>query len=678
MIFEYCKLTIGIKMTKKFNDFLNEFDIFKFLECIQNIKKKYNFDKDLLEKIDENLYQIDLLLKSPPLQTAIISEFSGGKSSFINAILQEPILYSDDKIGTTTAMTWIKYGNKRDVMIHTDDQVISYQNDEVGLLDKLFSVFSDPNTVEETEKIEAFISKITTMNLEKSSKIKKVEILYPKEILKDLTFIDTTFFQNYLQIQSEIDTYIFLIPISVISSNYIFTTINQYLENINDRIIIVVNHVDLIDYQNDQVKDLIYSKINYPKKIPIFFISSKNILDQYDRKKQVNSLELDKMHDFLVSQKNIVNLSKIFQKASWIFLKIREYFKENALFYFKQIEHFKQITPIDHFLSRKKYEIGHTVKEIQHIILRQIRAIFNHQCEQLINQVQSDITNIQAKGDLYDYVGKGIENRTASSRSIILNKIEEIDKHINQLFAQIFLAFQQDLFQQYEGLMNKDMISIDENINESQMLKDKDNMSNHHIKHQLLARIQLDQSHNLPKPMSNYFQNHSYTNPYLLQSLFDPNYREAQKLMQNFIQSSPILKLIDDIASVLNFVSFIASVGNFIGDKIASTLEDVNPLKEKIKTDLHEKLSVHFKEQEANFQGFFLQKTTEDQDYLYKNMDHLISECQNVFNKNYLSYSKKISQIDIVLNDIKIDLVEIEQKEKQIIDIHQKINHLSI
>ena len=107
------------KYIKKDIEELKKSDVFEMLKL--NIK---NNSKDLFQLSNFKDYSIKLWeiseQASRPLLVMIMGEFKTGKSTFINAILEEEILKSD-VTPATAVVSMISYGEERNVIAHFRD-----------------------------------------------------------------------------------------------------------------------------------------------------------------------------------------------------------------------------------------------------------------------------------------------------------------------------------------------------------------------------------------------------------------------------------------------------------------------------------------------------------------------------------------------------------------------------
>lgn len=134
-----------------------------FMKSINNAKV---FGKDTFNTIQNEIVKIEGAMNDDEVKLSVLGEFSSGKSTLINAILQQEVLSVSEE-PTTAVNTYIKYGDvKKAVVIYSDgsEEEIPIDNLE-GYLRECFKV---KNNVEE------------------------VIVYYPNDVLKDgLVIIDT-------------------------------------------------------------------------------------------------------------------------------------------------------------------------------------------------------------------------------------------------------------------------------------------------------------------------------------------------------------------------------------------------------------------------------------------------------------------------------------------------------
>lgn len=214
-----------------------------FLEFINTSMK--NNSKDLFELYNFKehsikLWEISEQTSRPPL-VMIMGEFKTGKSTFINAILEDEILKSD-VTPATAVVSMLSYGEERKVIAHLKDgskQEYSYEDF------KYITAEGDDS------------------KREVRNNIKYVELSIKKEILKGITLIDTPGLNvdNDLHIQAtkefmnKADVVLWVFSYGKAASRSEIAAIGELSNRLKP--IAVINRIDEIDEEEESLEDII-------------------------------------------------------------------------------------------------------------------------------------------------------------------------------------------------------------------------------------------------------------------------------------------------------------------------------------------------------------------------------------------------------------------------------------
>lgn len=120
----------------------------------------------------EELYNIVKDLKNrmnSPLRVAVVGLIKAGKSTLMNALIGEKLLYTG-QTETTYTVTWFKYGDTAKIKVY----------------------FKNNSSFEETtDKLEFWTVRNKSEENPNLDKVKYIEYYYPSPILKNIEFIDT-------------------------------------------------------------------------------------------------------------------------------------------------------------------------------------------------------------------------------------------------------------------------------------------------------------------------------------------------------------------------------------------------------------------------------------------------------------------------------------------------------
>ena len=97
------------------------------IATLEEIKESNILNNEANQSISNTIKKINNIYNEKTVKVSILGEFSSGKSTFINGILNEDILsYGDEP--TTAINTVIKYGNKNSISAITADGEIKKIN----------------------------------------------------------------------------------------------------------------------------------------------------------------------------------------------------------------------------------------------------------------------------------------------------------------------------------------------------------------------------------------------------------------------------------------------------------------------------------------------------------------------------------------------------------------------
>lgn len=308
------------KYIKKDIESLKNDDVFESLQL--NIK---NNSKDLFQLSNFRDYSIKLWeiseQASRPLLVMIMGEFKTGKSTFINAILEEEVLKSD-VTPATAVVSMISYGEERRVLAH----------------------FRDGDTKEYSfEELKNITAEGDDTKKELRNNIKYVELFIPKEILKSITIIDTPGLNvdNKLHIQAtkefmnEADMVFWVFSSGKAASRTEVAAISELSKRLKP--MAIINRIDEIDEEEESLEEIIQEikkrlKGSVDEVIGVSsFLAKKGILenDQNALSESQWANFTEKLDKEVLQKSESLKIYSILEKLNEYIENLRYFFKES-------------------------------------------------------------------------------------------------------------------------------------------------------------------------------------------------------------------------------------------------------------------------------------------------------------------------------------------------------------
>lgn len=209
-----------------------KFDIKNYSKRLYELENFRSYSKELWEISNES---------SKPLMLMIMGEFKTGKSTFINAILEDEILKSD-VTPATAVVSMISYGSKKKATAYFR----TGESKEYSL-EELADITAEGNDDKKTLR----------------NNIKYVEVFLPKEILKRVTIIDTPGLNvdNELHIKAtkdfmnKADLVFWVFAYGKAASKTEIAEIKELSERLKP--IAIINRIDEIDEEEETLEEVI-------------------------------------------------------------------------------------------------------------------------------------------------------------------------------------------------------------------------------------------------------------------------------------------------------------------------------------------------------------------------------------------------------------------------------------
>ena len=422
----------------------------KYLQKLDNIKNFYHKNHNNLSEVLENeIYTTDTdkFIKKVnsinakyrndkrPLHIAVVGNFSTGKSTFINSLLQDKLLGM--KIEPATAkITKLMYGSEFKIQ-----KVFKNNNSELSKLKEEISLKDYQSLSVHKDGVE---NKDIRLN-----NVHHFEIYYNKPILNEINISDTpgfssmsakddTLTKKWIEKEGEVDLLIWLIDINKGVTKQEADKLKSFA---NAETILIINKAD-DKFLTDRIK--IQKNISENHRQDNFLYSAKTILDYK-----------------LALKQNKEKLKKLLEQANRLFEK-GENFTINFTNDNVEINHSENNIKIDRILlesqdniasyieydkkvNEKFKEIKKNISELKHkSIEREITELYNNETEK-INLIKNKLkTKRQNNINKYENIKK---------------KLEEQYRHIDKKSEKDFKNFRTNLFNQiYKKLFDIDYV----------------------------------------------------------------------------------------------------------------------------------------------------------------------------------------------------------------------------
>ncbi|MFA3783257.1 dynamin family protein [Melioribacteraceae bacterium 4301-Me] len=413
---------------------MNENNIYKTLNQLKDISTVYSLFT-IMKEIDE----LSEKVKQKKFYLVILGMFKRGKSTFINALLENEILPTA-VVPLTSVITLIEYGNETSAEVSfRDDTKLKIPVEKVG------------------EYISEEENKLNCKN------VSIVRIYSPSEILKNISIIDTpgvgsTLSHNTLttyEFIEKIDAAVFLLsadnPLSQIEINFL----KDLKENV-PKILFVLNKIDLLtDKEIDKIVSFNKNELNQlfdGTNYDFYLVSSKYALEGYRNK---NNLMIekskiiplrDKLESFVETEKNDLLLISTKNRISIIAKKIKSLldFELNSMKMpleelKNQYQSFQQsLDTIKKDKDEFDIVMNGRIKQLQAFVTDEITKLKNTLCSEFIDPLllkpQHTVTNIKELGaeeyqiKIFNEIRDRFDKLKSDLESEVINKFKELIK----------------------------------------------------------------------------------------------------------------------------------------------------------------------------------------------------------------------------------------------------------
>ena len=462
-------------------------------KSIETVEKEFNVKFDN-ERKDIKEHKKFLYEDEPKFEIAIVGTINAGKSTFINALLQENITSTDAR-PETASLTKFKYAdkNKLEIEFYNEEEwseleksveEAKYQasNDNDKAKQEQVNVFKEefeksgaksikndwlgkPNETREVSDIEELKNEIkdyTSRQSEKHYFVKEITVYLNNENMpKNVTIVDTPGLNDVVAYRSNITKgYIQRANAVVVCQSYLnlgdreFNDIASFFGNIGDKsykVIILGTQIDRLNKPKEEWENI---KEDWKNQFKSFYEKDENLLNKniIGVSSYVFSNLIELKNGKECDEDNILSIYR-FAKSYGIDLNFQDTNLKNKII--DKSSQIRELTNIERVNSLIKDEIiKNPVEEIIDDLERKYLSMIKN-IENKANNIKNE--NSQGKASLD--MEKKEQEQSILMRNEEIKKIEEHIKSLNNAFEKIkeeWLNQNKKLKETIESIKNKD------------------------------------------------------------------------------------------------------------------------------------------------------------------------------------------------------------------------------
>ena len=450
-------------------------------KSIETVEKEFN------EKFDyerESIEEHKKFLAEPELEIAIVGTINAGKSTFINALLQENIASTDAR-PETASLTKFKYAdkNKLEIKFYNEEEwnelwesveeskkkhqanVFKEEFENSGAKNIKNDWLGKPNkTIEESniEKLKNTIKDYTSRQSEIHYFVKEITVYLNNENMpKNVTIVDTPGLNDVVAYRSDITKdYIKRANAVVVCQSYLnlgdreFNDIASFFGNIGDKsykVIILGTQIDKLNKPKEEWENI---KEDWKNQFKVFYEKDENLINNniigVSSFVFSNLIELENGKEH--NEDNILSIYR-FAKSYGIELSLQDPNLNNKIIdNYNQIIELTNIKKVNSLITNKI--IANRVEEIIYDLENKYLSMINY-ISNKANNIKNENSHNKATLDME----KKEKEESILKRNEEIKKIEEDMKAINNAFDKIkeeWLNLNKKLKETIKNIKNRD------------------------------------------------------------------------------------------------------------------------------------------------------------------------------------------------------------------------------
>lgn len=473
-----------------------KFDESKYINFINQIMGNYDFYPDFRNEINSIIQKVLAKRAQQTLALAVVGEFSSGKSTLINTLIRDDLLKTDVLQGTTTAATFIRYGDPIDVSVNMGNQWLSYRADGLGIWSKFKRFFKKPTFDNEKEEIRNFIHKVSA-DESISIQLQDVIIKHPSEVLQHIEVIDTPGANADNQRHGEVaahildtiaDIAIIAIPADMAGSDSLLKFVKKNLRDVIHRCVFVVTKMDMLTSDRErfrlqkQLKQRLSRSLGN-QNISVVYTAPKLTLDLIQEREIESNLnpesarllaesffDIEKeIYRFMLSQRQLVISEKVSKMIYMSFESLSQKIKDMEINYKERQNHIQMnmIPNLPQYVAQERSRFNdHLGRQFENIHFDQD---LSNEESQTLYRLSSLISNISSKEELSKFASsqaQGFMSRIQHDISRVMNSVQNVFINTTEASAHQFKTEFNQVFKRLANLQKRD-IHIQSSINGS-------------------------------------------------------------------------------------------------------------------------------------------------------------------------------------------------------------------
>ena len=454
-----------------------------FINLCTSINSRSYLNKNQYAIPPQTLRELQSKYEDKNLYLGIVGEFDSGKSTLINAILQQNLLKENIIQGTTCVPTFIQYNSSFDVVVkYKNGKEISFAKENPGELKTLDL---------ESGAIRSFIDKFTAEE-QFASELDRVTVYLNNPILQNnIVIVDTPGINASNQQHSEVtkqtldkycDAAVVLTPANAACSETTCNFLKENIAGLEDRCLAIISKIDyiqaseedkLVSYVKQRLNSLldkplaavlpvsaIYSQGQNENEAPITPEQEKRYIQYFNDFKTTIDQRLQQGREAILAQ----SMSKSVLKTLSTLQNKLKLIKDNLQVRKQNLES-NQLTDIDKFLNKLLPSYKEDFNSFKNTFdFDDVKIVLKSAKHRAKRKLKNDVNNFTSIATVKSKAKKKFRKRCKKARKKVVKKLKSIRAEFidfgNDIYNNFVSEFDKE-FQQLNLDIQSDEIRID-------------------------------------------------------------------------------------------------------------------------------------------------------------------------------------------------------------------------